>query len=186
LLALAILTKETMMLFVLGIGLAELLQRQVKPAVAIGLSLIPFALWELFLFRRFGTFPLLSGPSLEGIPLVGILPHLTTEPGRVSALVLVALPALLLLPVALVIVYRQRGRSPSGWWLLLHVVFVLLLPLNVYDHIMHTGRNAAGLIVACLFLLPSLARPLRLLLLGYWVAPTAIWLIPILRWAPWR
>lgn len=39
------------------------------------------------------------------------------------------------------------------------------------------GSLAAGL--------PLFAKPWRLFLLGYWVFPTLIWLVPVLGWAPW-
>ena len=184
-LALAILAKETMLLFVLGIALSELASR--RPALAIKslAALLPLLLWEGFLFAMLGTVPMTAGPSLEWIPLRGILPHVTLEPGRISALFFVGVLGVALLPTSALLLLRQRGRSPAPWWLLLHCALVILLPPEVYDHIMHAGRNAGGMVVSAAFLLPLLATPLRLSLLGFWTLPTFIWLVPVLRWAPW-
>lgn len=184
-LTLATLTKETMLLFPIGIGCAELMRKEFKWLLMLAASAVPLAVWELFLFSRYGMVPLASGPSLELIPLKGILPHLALEPGRLSSFMLVAIPALLFTVLSFKILYEQRGRSPSGWWLLWNSIFTILLPLNVYDHIMHAGRNAAGLVLSVLLLLPALPKLVRILTLGYWVLPTFVWLVPVLRWAPW-
>ena len=184
-LALAALTKETMLLFALGIAAAELLGRKPKRALTVLASVIPLLFWELFLFATMGELPLLSGSKLELIPLKGILPQLTAEPGRLSALFLAGLPALILLPYGFWLLWRGRGRSAPAWWLVLNCLFVLFMPADVYDHIMHAGRNSGGLVLSFVFILPTLGRPLRLLSLGYWTIPTLIWFIPILRWAPW-
>jgi hypothetical protein len=126
----------------------------------------------------------MAGTSLELIPLIGIIPQLNTEPGRLSSFLFVSLPAVALLPAALFALIRQRN-SPAAWWLLLHCIFTMLMPPDVYDHIMHAGRNAGGLVLSTLFLLPMFVKPVRLLILAYWLLPSLVWLIPVLSWAPW-
>lgn len=185
LLALAALAKETALLFLFGIICSAVLRQEFKEAVVASLSALPLLVWEGYLFMTLGTIPLTAGPSLERLPLIGILPHLTLEPGRLSSFFFVALPALLLLAASLGLLFKQRGKYAAAWWLFLHSLFIVLLPLNVYDHIMHAGRNATGLVLCALFLTPLMAKPIRLLMLAYWVLPTLIWLIPVLRWAPW-
>jgi hypothetical protein len=184
-LALALLTKETMLLFSCGIIASALAQRNVRLALYASLSILPLALWQGYLFVRFGSLPIATGPSLMSIPLGGILPHLTLEPGRMSGWLFVGLPALALLCYSMLYLLKDKGRSPAGWWLLFNSIFVVLMPFGVYDHVMHAGRNAAGMVLSTLFLLPVIGTRIRVLLLCYWVFPTAVWLLPILRWAPW-
>lgn len=184
-LALAALTKETSLLFVFGFSASAMAQRDVRLALRAATAILPLVLWEICLFLEFGVVPITSGPALEGIPLMGILPHLSPEPGRISAFLFVGLPALVLLPASLVVLFRERGHSPAAWWLLLNSLFVVLMPFDVYDHIMHAGRNASGMILSTIFFLPQIGRRIRLGLLGYWVLPTLVWLVPVLRWAPW-
>jgi hypothetical protein len=183
-LSLAALAKETALLFVLGIACSELARKQFRLAAGSSLALLPWLAWEGYLFARLGTWPLTAGPALEPVPLSGIVPYLSLEPGRLSSLLFVALPALALVLISLLLLIRQRGRLVAPWWVLLNGAFVLLLPLNVYEHIMHAGRNAGGLVLSALFLLPFLAPCARLFLTSWWVLPTAVWLVPVLRWLP--
>ncbi len=184
-LALAALTKETTLLFVFGIAGSVLIRYNLKLALLASTALLPLLVWEGYLFVSFNTIPLTAGPSLENIPLYGLIPHLNSDPARLSSFLFVGLPALLFLPVSLGLLLQQGGSSPTAWWLLLHCILIILLPFDVYEHIMHASRNAIGLVLSVLFLMPFLAKPIRLLTLGYWVLPTFVWLIPVLRWAPW-
>lgn len=185
-LSLASLAKETALIFVVGIMLAELARKEIRSALLAASSLLPLLVWQIYLFLELDALPLFSHEAaLQLVPLGGIIPHLTPEPGRLSAFAFVAIPALLLSGTSAVFLVRQRGREPAAWWLLLSGVLLILLPIEVYDHIMHAGRNALSLVVAALFFMPLVVKPLRLMLFGYWVAPTLIWLIPVLSWAPW-
>jgi hypothetical protein len=183
LLALAILCKEIALLFIAGAVCATLVRREWKQLVWPVLAVLPWAAWEFVLYRCFGVFAATSGPALNWLPLAGILPHLTLDPGRLSALFLAALPALVLFGAALVMLWRDRWRTPALWWVLLNSVFVLLMPYQVYEHIMHAGRNAMGLILSLILILPMLDRRLRLMLALWLALPTVLWLIPILRWS---
>ena len=185
LLALAFLTKEITAIFAAGLVCSALARRDPKAALWPALALLPLLLWEGYLTAAFGRLPFRSGPSLEPVLVSGILPHLTSDPGRLSAFLLAGLPALLLLPISLAVLRTRGFRSPAPWLTAFNALFVLLLPLNVYDHIMHAGRNAGGLLLALVFLLPLLNRHLRRLAWAGAVLPTLVWLIPILRWAPW-
>lgn len=184
-LALAALTKEITLLFVIGLLLSSLADRDVRSALWAMAAFAPLMVWELVLFLMMDTLPLIAGPSLERVPLIGILPHLTIEPGRLSGLLFAGLPALVLLGASLWFLWRTRGRSAAAWWLLLNGLFVVLMPIDVYDHVMHAGRNACGLVVAATFTLPCFDKRVRLPMLAYLVLPTLTWLVPVLRWAPW-
>ncbi len=183
-LALAALAKETTLLFVFGLILHSLIRRNLKLAFGALAATVPLLVWECYLLMKLGTLPLLAGPTLESIPLNGIIPHMTMEPARLSSFFVVGLPALVLLPVSLFLL-KKRGQSPTIWWLFLHCVFVVLMPFDVYDHIMHSARNASGLVLSALFALPFFRQSLRFLMLSYWIFPTSLWLMQVLRWAPW-
>ena len=188
LLALAILTKETMLLFLFALVPPILLRRRLPWPEKIGqaalaaAAALPFLVWEGYLFQRFGTIPLISGPSMAWIPLSGILPHLAPTPELLTSFFAVALPAAGLLLVALPLLVRHPAH-PAPWWLFVHALFVVLFPFDVYDHILPAGRNASGLVLSFLFVAPFLPRPLRLLPFPFWVAPTFVWLVPVLRWS---
>ena len=184
-LALALLTKETTLLFVLGLAMATLMQRRARLWSYLALAALPLALWELFLWSQLGEIPLVSGPSISLLPLQGILSQLTTDPGRVSAFVFAGLLGVVGLALGSIRLWYERGRSSIGWWLLLNSLFVLLMPASSYDHIVHAGRNASGLVLSLVFVLPALGPRLRLAFLLSCLAPTALWLVPVLRWAPW-
>jgi hypothetical protein len=182
--ALAALAKETTLLFPIGAGAVMLYRGSIKVAAATAFSALPFVAWQGVLKVRLDALPLVSGPSLELVPLRGILSQLTLEPGRLSAFALVGLPALALFFMGLWLL-RHQGVQLAVVWLLLNALFALLMPADVYDHIMHAGRNAAGMVLALVFALPYLRRPLRMLVLVVWTLPTVVWLVPILSWAPW-
>jgi hypothetical protein len=184
-LGLAPLAKETMLIFVIGIACAELVHQRLWRAVSALVAALPMLAWQGVLYAAFGVFPIISGPSLEWIPLRGIVPHVTPEPGRLSSLLFVGLPALFLLFLSGWYLWKERGRSPGVWWLLLQSVLVVSMPLHVYQHVMHSARNAGGLVLSVVFAMPLMARPLRPLFTAGWVLPTLVWLVPILRWAPW-
>ncbi len=182
--SLAALTKETTLIFPIGAAAVSIYRGKLRLAAEAGLAVAPLLCWEAYLYVRLGEIPFLSGPSLAPVPLTGVVQGWSADPGRLSAVVLIALAAVLLLPVSLWCL-RRRAAPIVPVWLLLHTIFVLVLPSDVYSHIMHAARNAGGMILSLTLLLPSLWRASRPLALGYSVVPTMIWLIPILRWAPW-
>lgn len=183
-LASAALAKELALLFVLGLALSAAVQRQWKQTVLALTASLPLIFWDLYLWRLFHTVPITAGPALELIPLAGIVPHLTSEPGRLTALVSVGYPALFLLVVA---AYGLTSKPAAAalWVLLLNCIVTVLLPIGVYDHIMHAGRNASGMVLATIFSLPVLAAPVRNFAFFVWVGPTPLWTLAILRHAPW-
>ena len=184
LLAFASLTKETAALFVFGLSLAEIARGKPKLSLILLASLLPAVAWQAYLYAQFKSIPLLAGPALELVPLKGVLANLSADPGRVSALLFVALPAVGLLALSL----RELAREPRAhaiWLLCLQCLFVMLMPPGVYDHIMHAGRNAMGMVLAVVLSMPSLDVRLRRLVAWYSILSTCLWIVPILRWAPW-
>jgi hypothetical protein len=194
LLALAALAKETALLFPMALAAAEAagLLRGPRPALRTTAlrvaplisAALPALAWALVLRAHFGVWPTAAGPHIGQVPLAGILSQLTLEPGRISALLVVALPALALAALAIALLWRHPA-SPTLWLLLLHGAFVALMPPEVYDHLMHAGRNSGGLVVAATLALPALPPAARRVLVAWCVLPTLAWVGPILRWAPW-
>lgn len=180
--ALSSLAKEQTLLFPIGLGLYALSRRDWRAVGWLALAPLPLLAWEFVLQARLGAWGVGQGSSPTLLPLSGILSQLTLEPGRLSGLLFVALPALALVTLCLA---RPRLEQPTWWALLVHALFVLLLPADVYDHVMHAARNATGLVLAATLATPWLPPAWRWSLWGVWVAPTLVWLIPVLRWAPW-
>jgi hypothetical protein len=137
------------------------------------------------LIAAYGELAIVSGQELEWIPLRGMVPYVTLELARLSSLLVVALPALLLLFFSIWLLWRKRGRSPAVCWLFLNSVLVVLMPFIVYQHVLHASRNAGGLVLSAVFVMPLMAKWLRSLLAAGWVLPNLIWLLVVLRWAPW-
>ena len=91
---LAALSKEIMLLFPIGAAVVALLRGETKLAAGAGLTAVPLLGWETYLYARLGEVPFLAGPSLEHVPLMGITGLWTTEPGHLSAIVLIAFAGL--------------------------------------------------------------------------------------------
>lgn len=185
LLALAVLSKETALLYCAVCALSALLRRDWRALPWAVASVVPALGWQVVLLSRFGRMPLLSGPPMDAFwPLAGISQHLSLDPGRLSALVVVGVPALVLFAWGL---WRMAkgGASLVIWLITAHALAVMYMPSPVYDHIMHAGRNASGLVCSVALAAPLLRPWQRRLTLAWWVVPSLVWLIPILRWTPW-
>lgn len=182
--ALGTLTRETALLIPFALGLAQLARKDLGRAWAVSTSIVPLLLWEGYLLARFRVVPFQVGPSMGLIPLGGSLPYLNLDPGRLSAFALVGVPSVLGAIFSIVYLIRD-SRHETVWLLLVQSIFMSLMPFVLYEHIMGAGRIAVGLVMAVLFVFPLLTERVRQAILLYWVAPTFVWLIPILRWAPW-
>ncbi len=184
LLALAALARETTVLYAVGLGLAELARARWSRLAALAVVFVPLLAWQLYLRAQLGALPVASVPGLTHRPGSGILAALSLEPGRVSSLLFVGLPTLALTPLALRWVVRAP-REPIGWLVAVHCIFGLQIPAGTYLHVLGASRNSIGLVLALLLALPRCAAPLRAAVAGWTIAPTAIWLAPVLWWAPW-
>lgn len=182
--ALAGLAKEQAILVPIAVGCATLLRHEWRRAIALFLVPLPLVLWEWFLFTRFGTIGLGEGSSTQWVPLLGLIQVFTPEAGRITGLLAVALPAVVLFGAALWLLRRDAGQA-GAWLLLWHALFALLLPTDVYDHVMHAGRNAAGLALAVALCAPLVPPRLTQGLTVWWIGATLVWLVPVLRFAPW-
>jgi hypothetical protein len=186
LLALAALTKEITVVFVAGLAAAEIAGRRFSAAAAVLISAVPVVLWWGLLHLHFAGagYGITRAALLNPIPLAGALAKVSLDPGYVSALFAVTLPALLLLLPSARRLGTDAGAAPA-WLVFVHCIWVLLLPALVYDHVMAAARNAAGLVVSLLlattFRGSAVARSACVL----WTIPTLAWLLPVLLWSPW-
>jgi len=184
LLALAALARETTLLFVAGLALAELARRRWSPAAGLAAALIPMLAWQLYLRAVLGTMPVASVSGWPLVPGERIFEMLSLEPGRVSALLFVGLPTLALTPLALWWVVRAP-HDPLRWLVAVHCVFGLYIPTSSHLHVMAAGRTSGGLVLALVLAFPHCAPRLRAAVAALTITPTALWLAPVLWWAPW-
>jgi hypothetical protein len=185
LLALAGLAKEITLLFAIGLAAAEAMRGRLRRAALALAATVPFLVWYGFLVGHFRAahYDIVGGGTWSLVPLGGYFSRAAADPGWISALLFVALPAVALLAAAVRAVYLDPTSHPA-WMLVVHATWTLFLPTQVCEHVMAAGRNATGLVVSSLLLFPSFGRAARIALLFAWVLPTAVWLAPVLWWAP--
>ena len=116
LLGLSLFAKEVTMLFVGALGLTYLLRAQWRRAIGLGLvALLPFAIFQLWLWRTFGAFGVGSGGDMatpfEFIPLMGILRIGYYSPVLLLATIVVFGP-FLILPTMWSICCCDQANSP--------------------------------------------------------------------------
>lgn len=181
LLALAGLTRETTLLLAAGVIPAELARRRVGRALGLAATALPWLVWQQVLHATLGASPLTVAAAMHLVPLRGALANLQLEPGRLTALGVVTLPALLLLAVGARAAWRQPTR-PLAWLLLVHAAFALMLSDESSMHIMAAGRISIGLLLAVLLALPGWPPRARLAAALWPTLPTLLWLVPVLRW----
>ena len=117
-------------------------------------------------------------------PLAGAFPIADLDPARLAALLLVGLPLAALVPGAIAWIAREPG-TPHGWLIALSALLVLIAPAQSFLHVLGLARVAVGVVVALLLAFPVLSRELRAAVTAIAIAPTLIWLPPMLWWAPW-
>jgi hypothetical protein len=186
LLALAALTKEITAVFAVGLAAAEIAGRRFAAAAVALATVLPLLLWWGYVHRHFAAagHRFAREALLSPIPLGGVMASPSLDPGYVSAVAAVAIPAVLLLPVSAACLGAEAKTVPA-WVVLAHCLWVILLPEAVYDHVMAAGRNAAGLVVALLVALPLRGNAAPLAACALWTIPTLVWLPPVLLWSPW-
>jgi hypothetical protein len=203
--ALAILARETALLFALPYGLSLLLQgghftwrtrlltnwRQVGAFTALTLG--PYVLYKGFLRLWLGSFG--RPPDLQTIPFRGILYYQNLTPGQVEEYRTVIFPALICLAVALWALTRRLWSREVAVLLVNILVLVVFLPAESYIDVSSAGRIATGVVLAALFSLPSVqsltagdrswffaSSALWLSLAPFWLLfPTARYLVHLIR-----
>lgn len=171
LVALAGLAKETALVFVAGYGLYLLYERRWRLAVIFGtISILPFIIWQLILYDRFGTFGVGSGGAgatgFTLIPLGGVLEIIifiaqaaveVINEGEVSPVVVIlrALLGLMIFAVVLIpfVIYPAIWGLRQGWYALRSgrdaspLVFLLLINCAVMLFVpFSTYREVLGIL----------------------------------------
>ena len=158
-LALAALTKEMTLAVAAGIGLVYLFQRQWHRSIVFGASvLLPFAIWQIALWRWFGQLGIGSGGALatpfEIVPLRGLW-SLAFVDLRVFLLLaaimipLAVIPALISLWTAGRQVWQRVIDVPT-MVLLLNALLVLFTPQSTFREPLAMARYIVGLMAAVL------------------------------------
>ena len=159
LLALALLTKETMLPFAAGWTLWLILRREFRKGAGIASSILPFLGLQVWLWKVFGTPGLGSGGAgatpFEIIPLAGLIQIGTVSIAALAVLALVYLPGLLLPAVyGLAAPLRdlwKRQAAPEGCILWFNALMLALAPFSTFREPLGILRLASGLIF-CLWL----------------------------------
>ncbi len=160
-LALAALTKETTLLFAAGLVLYELTRRRWAFAtLGGGVVALPFAIWQLVLFRAFGAFGVGSGGALatpfEIIPFNGFL-RIYTDTGNLRVFIIFAL---LLIPAVIVPslwalwqsgrdIVKQRATCLT-FVLLMNAAVMPFVPFSTYREPLGILRFIVGLVIGVL------------------------------------
>jgi hypothetical protein len=155
-LALAMLTKETVLPFVAGWALLLLAHKEWRKAGILLAGLVPFALLQVWLFAVFGQIGLGSGGSgatpFEWLPFAGLVQVAATSSKAFLALAVVYLPGVLLpcaygIGAPLADLARRRITLP-GCLLFFNALMVLLAPFSTYREPLGILRLATGMILA--------------------------------------
>jgi hypothetical protein len=183
LLALAPLAREATVLFAVALAAAAVVRRRWGEVAALAATALPMLLWQIYLTAHVPA-PAIGVVRVLEWPLAGAFPIADLDPGRIAALLLLGLPLAALLPGAVAWIARAP-ESPFGWMIALSTLLVLIAPAQSFLHVLGLARVAVGVVVALLLAFPLLSREMRAGVTAVAVAPTLIWLPPMLWWAPW-
>lgn len=177
-LAIAALTKEMALLFVLAFVGYYLVQKQWRNAIVISLAVVPFALWQVALWALLGE-PGFSGGYPFEPPLWGWLSGYVENPNQFLLFGLVLIPMTYLPMLALgaratLDVVQKHLWHPYVLMVLLNIAFMLFLPRESAREPAAMVRITQGLVLATL-LYGSLIKSKRMLNYSVlWIATLVI------------
>lgn len=198
--ALAGLTRETALAFPVAVALAWCLQRRVgvqdgvsrsgrrrwlqwsrwrEAATLIALAALPYLAWKLVLRVWPGANGLPDNWLPAPYPFAGLIALWPWNLEQQVARPLVALPALLIAPLALSALRETRGHSSIAWTLALNLLWlVVFLPRDTWVDLIAAMRLSDGIVLAAVLCIPLWTRQRRTWLLVL----SAIWcpLTPLL------
>lgn len=179
-LTLSPLARESTVLFAAALACAALARRRWREVLLLATTAAPMLLWQAYLMAHVPS-PASEIASRLELPLAGAFPLADLDPGRLAALLLLGLPIAALLLGAAAWVAREPGR-PFGWMIALTGLLVLIAPAETYLHVLGLGRVAVGVVLALVLAFPWLSRDMRVAVTACAIAPTIIWLAPMLWW----
>lgn len=149
---LAVLSRETALLFPLGYIAMYLYQRRWQDASRfVLLSLVPTVAWYFIVGLYFHTSGLSGAPLFERIPFEGLF-YFSSDPRLFRMLILLLfIPTLLSLLLAVKEVFQHRWRNVSWLIWLLNLVLVINLSHLSYAGLVSAGRLSIGLVLAMLW-----------------------------------
>jgi hypothetical protein len=184
LLILATLTRETTALFIAALAISESLAGRWRRALALAATLLPLVAWQVYLSAQLGRSGLATVAILGVLPARYMFTHLSLEPGRLSALLFISLPAVALGPWV-VRWLASSVRDPIAWLVAVHWAFLLFAPPGAHLHVLALGRQAMALVLTLLLIYPRCAPALRAVIAAVAVGPILLWVPVLLWWAPW-
>jgi uncharacterized membrane protein len=156
--ALAVLAKETAIVFAAGIGFYLLSQRKIGAAFGFGaIVLIPFIILQIGLYAAFGSLGVGSGgggaTGFEFIPFMGVIRILTEGNITIFAALMVLIAPFVLFPTLWGLWrcwrdFRNKTWSLYTWLLLLNSAIMLFVPFSTYRETNAILRFIAGLMIA--------------------------------------
>jgi hypothetical protein len=154
--ALSILARETALVFAVVYGLALLRGRRWRDgAELLGLALLPFVVYKLFIFTHLRTG---SIAQLTDYPFGGLFQYWPWPQEQIDLALVVALPGIVCAAVVLWALARRLWTVEVMSFALNVLGFVILLPGGAYIEYYATGRASAGVILAALLALPALDK----------------------------
>ncbi|GAB4328009.1 MAG: hypothetical protein Kow00117_14640 [Phototrophicales bacterium] len=206
-LAAAALAKETTLMFAAGYGLYLGYQRRWRLMLIFSaITLIPFAVWQIILYDRFGTFGIGSGGAgatgFTIIPFGGVLEIVifiiqaameVIQAGEANPVVVIfrALIGVLIFAVVLIpfVIYptlwglrhgwaalRAKHPTPLVFVLLINCAVMLFVPFSTYREVLGILRFIAGLEIVIILFAAQLNAKQMLRYTTFW-ALTIIFLI---------
>jgi len=149
---LAVLSRETAILFPLGYLVLYLLQMRWQDALRLLLlSIAPTIVWYIIVGLLFNTSGLSSAPAFQLIPFQGLF-FFSHDPHRFQNLIILMLIPTLLSSILLIKEILQHRWKTASWLIwLLNLVLVICMSHLSYVELVSAGRLSTGLVLAMLF-----------------------------------
>jgi len=184
---LGVFAKEVILLYVVAYGLMLLSRRRWRELVAYGLiTVVPFAIFQLWLWKVFGGFGLGSGgamaTSFEIVPFMGLLRIADYSRAYLLAMAVVFTPVLVLPTLwALHASAKQLIAGQPGVVVLALFLNALAIPFLPFSTFRETGgllRYASGLVLAVLLFAARYRRQRALNYSLFWMVMNVFLLKP--------
>jgi hypothetical protein len=152
--SLALLTKETALLFIGAFLIYYLIGRRGRRAILIGLSAVPYILLQFFLWQWLGEPGFTTGQPFARVPFGGWLEAAQISVPAFLLISLMIVPMVVVPTLAGLIIgassLRKRQSNPYALSMLLHGLFILFLPTLTVREISAAVRVVQGLAVTIL------------------------------------